>query len=125
MAFSPQALQTIRDFAANLGLPAAPAADGSYSFVFQHSGTLTLTSSADGMRTLVSLRARPHRLDSETEERLMLLAGPDITTERFLSAGLTRDNEIMVAVGVEEAELSVPTLETCIRQLVAARSAIP
>lgn len=123
MAFSPQALQTIEGFAANLGLPAMPSADGSYSFAFENSGTLTLTSAQDGERTLLSLFMRPHRLDWTVEQKIMSLAGPDITTNRFLSAGLLSDG-VMFAVSVDDAEMSLPTLETCMQQLLKARANI-
>ncbi|MDC9823033.1 hypothetical protein PRN20_04755 [Devosia sp. ZB163] len=124
MAFSNQALQALEGFAASLQLPLTPAADGSYSFVFERSGTLTLTSTDDGQRTLLSLAARPHRLDEEIEQRLLALAGPDFTSERFLSTGLTRDGEAMFVVSIDDSEISLPTLETCMQQLFAARSAI-
>ena len=124
MAFSTQALQALEGFAASLRLPLSAAADGSYSFVFERSGTLTLTSAEDGQRTLLSLAARPHRLDEEIEQRLLALAGPDITSERFLSTGLTRDGEAMFVVGINDSEIDLPTLERCMQQLFAARAAI-
>lgn len=124
MPFSPQALQTIEGFAASLGLPATPSADGSYSFAFENSGTLTLTSAEDGERTLLSLFVRPHRLDTTVEQRIMSLAGPDITTNRFLSAGLTGDDGVIFAVDIDDAEMSLPTLETCMQQLLKARAGI-
>lgn len=119
-----QAIRALESLAASLGLPLVPAADGSYSFVFQRSGTLTLTSAADGQRTLVSLSARPTRLDEEIEQRLLEMAGPEITTDRFLSTGLTRDGQVMFVVGIHDSEISLPTLETCMQQLFAARAAI-
>lgn len=114
----------IEGFAASLGVPLTPATDGSYSFVFERSGTLTLTSAADGERTLVSLAARPHRLDQEIEQRLLALAGPDMTTERFLSTGVTRDGEAMFVVSIGDSEISLSVLETCMQQIFAARAAI-
>jgi len=124
MAFSSQALQAIQALAASLSLPLAPAADGSYSFVFERSGTLTLTSARDGQRTLLSLAAQPYRLDEDVEQRLLRLAGPDATTDRFLSTGLTRKGEMMFAVSIDDTEISLPMLETCMQQLFAARATI-
>lgn len=124
MAFSNQALQAIETFAASVGLAAQPAADGSYSFVFERSGTLTLTSANDGERTLVSLTGTPGRMDEEIESRLFALAGPDVTTGRFLSTGLTRDGVALFAVNVDDSEMDLPMLEVCIQQLLAARTAI-
>jgi hypothetical protein len=124
MAFSSQALQAIEALASSLGLPLTGASDGSYSFVFERSGTLTLTSARDGQRTLLSLSAQPYRLDEDVERRLLGLAGPDITTDRFLSTGLTRKGEMMFAISIDDTEISLPTLETCMQQLFAARSTI-
>jgi hypothetical protein len=124
MAFSNQALRAIETFAANMGLAAQPAADGSYSFIFERSGTLTLTSASDGERTLVSLMGAPGRMDEEIESRLLALAGPDITTSRFLSTGLTRDGIALFAVSIDDGEMGLPILEVCIQQLLAARMAI-
>ena len=124
MAFSTQALRALEAFAASVGLPLVPASDGSYSFVFQRSGTLTLTSAGDGQRTVLSLAVRPLRLDEEVEQRLLQLAGPDFTTERFMAAGLTRTGDAMFAVSIDDSEISLPTLETCMQQLFAARAAI-
>jgi type III secretion system chaperone SycN len=123
MTFSNQALQAIEAFAANMGLSAQPAPDGSYSFVFERSGTLTLTSATDGERTLVSLRGTPGRIDEEIESRLLALAGPDVTTGRFLSTGLMRDGAALFAVGIDDREMDLPVMEVCIQQLMAARAA--
>lgn len=107
-----------------MGLSAHPAVDGSYSFVFERSGTLTLTSARDGERTVISLLTGLVRLDREVEEQLFSIAGPDITTGRFLSAGLTRDGDALFAVSADDAEMDVPTLEVCMQQLFAARAAV-
>lgn len=124
MVFSPQAVQAVESFAANLGLPARPAADGSYSFRFERSGTLTLTSAEDGVRTLVSLATHPLRMNEDLEARILLLAGPDRTTGRMMSAGVTKDGGAMFAVSVDDGEMSLPTLETCLQQLMTAGSTV-
>src|SRR4051794_6859335 len=117
MAFSTQALRAVESLAASLGLPLVPASDGSYSFMFEQSGRLSLTSAAAGDRTVVSLSMRPHRLDEEVEQRLLALAGPDITSNRLLSTGVTRDGSVIFAVSVDDGEMSLPMLETCMQQL--------
>ena len=122
MSFSSQARQVVASFAANLGLPAVPAADDSYSFVFERTGTLTFTSALDGERTLVSLQVRPHRLDEDLERQILSLAGPDVSTNRFLSAGLTKDDQVMFVVAIEDSEMNLPTIEQCLQQLLAARA---
>lgn len=123
MAFSNQALQAIEALASSMGLAARPAADGSFSFDFERSGTLTLTSSSDGVRTLLSLLGMPGRTDEETERRLFALAGPDMTTGRFLSTGLTQEGVALFAVSINDLEMDLPMLEVCIQQLLAARMA--
>lgn len=122
MTFSLQAERLIESFAANLGLAARPASDGSYSFVFEQSGTLTFTPSTDGERLFLSLSGKPDRIREDHLERLLSVAGPDISTERFLSAGLTSDNTAIFAVSLEETELNLPTLETCLQQLMEAQA---
>jgi type III secretion system chaperone SycN len=124
MAFTPQITQAIEGFAANLGVPARPARDGSYSFRFERSGTLTLTASEDGARALLSLATAPLRVSEDLEWRILSLAGPDVTTGRFLSAGLARDGSAMFAVGVDEEEMSLPALETCLQQLMQAAASV-
>lgn len=123
MAFSTRALMTIEAFAGNIGIAAMPAADGSFSFVFDRSGTLTLTCAADGTRTLASLYMRPVRMDEKREQLLLSLAGPDITTRRFLSTGVAPDGAVMFVVGIDDEEMNLPTLEICLQQLRAARAA--
>ena len=123
MTFSPQAVQAIESFAGNLGVPARAAADGSYSFRFERSGTLTLTSASDGVRTLVSLATAPLRLNPDVEYRVLSLAGPDATTGRLLSAGVTNEGAAMFAVSIDDGEMSLPMLETCLQQLMAAGAA--
>lgn len=124
MTFSPPALQVLQAFAASLDLPAKPARDGSYSFVFQRSGTLTLTASRDGARVLASLSRMVPRINEDVERRILALAGPDVTTQRLLSAGIGRDGSVIVAVSIDDDELSLPVLETSIQQLMAAQAAV-
>lgn len=124
MVFSNQALQALEGFAANLGLPARAAPDGSYSFVFEDTGLLTFTSSRDGTRTVLSLFDVPDRIDDQFALQLLELAGPDRSTGRFLSVGLPREGGIMLAVSVEDSEMGLPTLDTCLQQLMAAREAL-
>lgn len=125
MAFSPRAVQAIEAFASSLDLPAPrPAPDGSYSFVFARSGTLTFTSAGDGERVLASLSKRPSRLNEDVEHLVLAAAGPDVTTQRCLSAGLARDGSVVFAVSIDEGELNLPVVETCLQQLMAAQAAV-
>ncbi|WP_378941118.1 hypothetical protein [Mesorhizobium sp. ANAO-SY3R2] len=125
MAFSRQTVSTIDEFAASMNVVARPAVDGSYSFVFERSGTLTFTSSPSGDATLLSLHVPLRALNEDMELRLVRLAGPEISTDRFLSVGVTRDGGAMLVVKIGDDEMSLPQLETCLQQLLAARAALP
>lgn len=124
MAFSNQVVRTIDEFAASMNIVARPAADGSYSFAFQHSGTLTFTSAAAGDATLLSLHVSTSFLNEETEMRLMQLAGPERSTNRFLSVGVTSSGAAMLVVKIGDPEMNLPQIETCLQQLLTARSTI-
>jgi type III secretion system chaperone SycN len=123
-SFSVGALRAIETFAASLGLPVRPARDGSFSFVFDRSGTLSLTPSNDGARTLVSLARVPPRHDLTVERRALDRAGLNPTTNQFLHAGLAADGSLVFAVSVEDGDISLPALESCFEQLTAAHDAI-
>lgn len=124
MAFSNQVVRTIDEFAASMSIVARPAADGSYSFAFQHSGTLTFTSTAAGDATLLSLLVSTSFLNEATELRLIQLAGPERSTNRFLSVGMTSSGAAILVVKIGEQEMNLPQIETCLQQLLTARSAI-
>ena len=124
MTFSGQALQAIRALAESMGLPVQPAVDGSFSFVFERSGTLTLTSATSGERTIVSLDAPLDRLDQVAEQQLFSAAGPDLTTGRFLSTGITGDGSALFAVSLDDDDMNLPALEVVMQQLFAARASI-
>ena len=117
MVFSRISQQAIASFAGQLGLPAVPARDGSYSFVFEQTGTLTLTSSRDGARVLVSLARRPARLDSELLGAALARAGLDDAMGRVLHAGLASDDSIVFSLSLDEAECDLPTLDACLQTL--------
>lgn len=125
VAFSQQTVRTIDEFAASMHIVAHPAVDGSYSFVFERSGTLTFTSTPSGDTTLLSLHVPLPVLNEDMELLLIRLAGPEISTGRFLSAGVCRDGGAMLAVKIADEEMSLPQIETCLQQLLAARAAIP
>ncbi|MGQ3214495.1 MAG: hypothetical protein ACT6U0_14155 [Shinella sp.] len=124
MAFSNQVVRTIDAFAASMNIAARAAADGSYSFAFQHSGTLTFTSTPAGDATLLSLHVSTSFLNEEAEFRLMQLAGPERSSGRFLSVGVTSDGGAMLVVKIGEQDMNLPQIETCLQQLLAARAAI-
>lgn len=124
VALSRQAIGGIDEFAASMNIVARPAADGSYSFVFQHSGTLTFTATSADDMTLLSLHVPLPFINEDMELRLMQLAGPERSTNRFLSVGITRNGEAMLVVKIGDQEMNQPQIETCLQQLFAARDAI-
>lgn len=123
MAFPERARLAIESFAANVGLDAAPAGDGSYSFVFERSGVLTFTPASEGERTLLSLSVSGYRSGPRADAALLDLAGPEVSTGRFLSVGLTRDGDVVLAVALDNADIGLPAIEECLQQLISARQA--
>lgn len=112
----------IESFAASMGVPANPARDGSYSFVFARSGALSLTP-AEG-RTLISLTIADAGRERSALKRALSSAGYDPTTNRFLHVGLTRDDSVVFSIAVEDVEMDVPTIEGCLQRLMAARGSL-
>lgn len=123
-SFSVHALRSIEAFAASMRLPARSARDGSYTFVFERSGTLSLTPAQDGMQVLVSLARRPERSDAALQRRALARAGLNPSTSRFLHAGLGNDGSLIFAIGIHDTALDLPTIEDCFRELVAAHDEI-
>jgi type III secretion system chaperone SycN len=124
MPFERAGLRAIEAFAGQFGLAARAARDGSFTFVFAASGTLTLTPSQDGDRAIVSLARHPGRVDSALMRRALSQVGVDPTTNRLVHAGLGADDSILFSIGLEQAELSIPVLDECFQQLAALHSAI-
>lgn len=117
-------LYAIEQFSGSIGLPARPARDGSISFVFERSGTLSMTPSADGSRVLVSLARKPVRPDSAVERRALQKAGIDPTSSQFLHAGIANDGTIVLIMSLGENEFDLPALESCFERLVQAHDEI-
>jgi type III secretion system chaperone SycN len=117
---SQRVVQIIESFAASMGLPARAAADGSFSFVFSRSGTLSLTSSEEGDRLLVSLARDPVRSDSDLEWRLLLQAGLDPATQTFLHSGMSPDGGLFHVMEFAEDDVDLPALDAVLRRLMEA-----
>jgi hypothetical protein len=124
MSFSYAARQTVEAFAAGMGLPAEPARDGSYNFVFARSGTLSLSPTRDGKRVLISLSAQPRSADQAIQRRAFAMAGRDVTTNVFLQCGLARDGSIVFAVALDDGALNEQTLDASISHLKAAHEGL-
>lgn len=116
--------RTIERFAAQLGIEARPASDGSYSFRFDRSGDLSFTPSRSGRHVVVNLQCEKPGLDRTSQYRALQMAGPDASTGRFLHVGMLGETGIVLAVVLDESELDLPLIETSIQALLTAQSAL-
>lgn len=124
MAFTHVSRQAIERFAQQLGLPARPARDGSFTFVFADRGALTMTPSRDGRRVVVSLAQRPPRVDGEVLGRALARAGLDPAIDDLVHVGLTGDDSLVFSVGVDDGACDLPMLESCLQALSSAHRSI-
>jgi type III secretion system chaperone SycN len=119
MMLDPPGLRAVESFAAQLGLPARPAADGSFGFVFARTGTLTVTPAQGGRRIVVSLARKAARVEPALLLRLLGAGGHDPATGRLIHAGLAPDDEIHLALSFAEADFDLPALDAGFQQLAA------
>ena len=124
VGFSNATLQVIKRFAGDIGIDAIPAADGSFSFEFSHSGLLSLNSSEDGKRVIVSLARQPYMPEAALELNFFLQAGYDPSTNRFRHAGLAEDGTLVGAISVDEHDFSISTLDESFQQLINMHEAV-
>ena len=120
-ALSTRAARSVEAFAASMGLPATPAGDGSYSFRFRRSGTVTITPAANGSRAMFSLAWSPSRADRASERLLLELAGPDPSSGRFIQSGMATDGSFVCAVAIDDNEMDLPVLDQWLRRLMEIR----
>lgn len=111
-------LRTIEEFAVRMGMHAQPGRDGSVSFEYEQSGTLSFTPSLDSWRLIVSLtKPIPHQNDRH-ERNALLNAGPDVATGLQLHAGIAGDGRIVLAFSLEEGEAEISLIERCVTRLI-------
>ena len=122
--FSNATLQVIGRFAQEMGIDAVPAADGTFSFAFSHSGTLSLTSSDDGKRVIIGLARQPYMPEAAIELKFFEQAGFDPMTNRFRHAGLSDDGFLIGAVSMHEQEFNLASLDESFQQLIAMHEAL-
>ena len=123
MPFASGDRHIIETFAADAGLPARPARDGSFSFVIDGAATLTFTpAQPDGVA--LSLSWKPSRLDGPTLRRALGIAGyaPDLGA--VVQAGAGANEDLILAVRFAENGLSPSAIDACIRDLFARRGEI-
>ena len=101
-----------------MNLSAKPAADGSYTFVFSSSGTLSLTSSDDGNRLLVCLSRNPGRSYPELEWQVFSSAGLDASTQSFVHSAMSSDGDLFHVVEIEETDVELTALDSALRRLI-------
>lgn len=112
--FAGESLRAAEDFAAQMGLPCRPARDGSVSFVFAQTGTLTLTPGEDGEAMHVSLMRRPARVDPETARSALAAAGLDASSGHLIHVGLTSDEDLIFSVRLARGEVSPQAIESAL-----------
>lgn len=124
-ALAGESLSTAGDFAAQMGLPLRPARDGSVSFVFAQSGTLTLTAGPDGEDLHVSLTRRPAQIDADLMRSALAGAGLDPSSGRLVQAGLSADEALILSVRLAPGEVSLQAVEGCLDLLRRRHDALP
>lgn len=123
--FPPQIRQTVDAFAASMQLSGVPkpAQDGGYSFVFEHSGVLSLLPSSDGREVVMALGRRPVSDDEDSTRRFLLQASLEAMTSGPLHAALTGNGMFCYATRIPVDEFDLPTLEANLKGLAAAHEA--
>lgn len=124
--FSSQAQQTIAAFAESMmmnGVP-RPAADGSYTFLFEKSGTLTLIPASDGRNVILAVGRRPAIDDVSTMRVFFGNAGLEVTSTGPLHAGIAPNGDYYYAVVIPNGRFNLPTLETALNECFAAHDAV-
>ena len=122
--FSQKTLNTISAFTNSMGLPTVPGPDGSFSFLFERSGNLTLTSSQDGDRIVVSLGRAPVAPDAAAQLQFLSKAGRDKTRNRFLNAGVAPDGSFVFVISIEEDDFTLQELEQVLDDLISAHDSL-
>jgi hypothetical protein len=122
--FSASALQVIERFAGNMGLPAIPAPDGSFGFVIERAGTLSLVASEVGTRVIVGLDRVPYRSDISMERRFLDLAGFDPTTANFVHAGMAGDGSMVLAIDFDDERFDMQSLDFAVGRLMALHDSV-
>jgi hypothetical protein len=115
--FSSTAERVVEDFAAGLGLPAIRAPDGTYGFIFERSGTLSLVASEDGRRVIVSVARVPFWSNVVTERCFLDVAGLDATTGALVHAGMAPDGSLVLAMDIDDDKFDLQSIDRSLRRL--------
>lgn len=117
--FSSRALGVVQDFAKNIEIGEfILCEDGSVTIEFESAGTLSLTPSQDGARTLVSLKRFRTFLQNDELERFLALSDYDTFLGLWINAGMSADDGLVLVASIDEANLGLHSLEQCLDTLI-------
>lgn len=97
---------TVERFAASLGLPAEPRADGSVAFAFEFTGTLTFATARDGDRVIMTL-VRPSDLPPDA---ILQGGGYSVEIDALVHPGLTPAGLAALSIVYGAENFDVPTV---------------
>ncbi len=114
---SPGATSAVSSFAGSLGLEARPASDGSYNFIFERLGTLSIAAAEDGRTAIIALSRQPRTNAATSELSLLAQAGFSMAYNRIVHAALAADGSHVLAVEMDDTALNLPELDDALRVL--------
>jgi len=117
---SQQFTQTIEDFANSMQMKnrLEPAADGSFTFEFEQSGTLSLLPSQDDRHIFVALGRPPCSSDGTYLEKFLKSAGVDEDENQPLHAGISPNGQFYYVTVLPVQQFDLPGLESCLNRLI-------
>lgn len=121
VSFSNASLYAIESFAQRAGIAAVPAGDGTFSFTFERSGTLSFMPGEQQDQLVIFMARTPRYPDAERDLKALKLAGDDRHTGRTLYAGVTADGAIVLSFVLDNSEIDVPTVLACVDRLISAQ----
>lgn len=111
------ARSVVESFAHSLGLDARPAADGSFTFVFQRLGTFSIVPMQAGRGAILTLSRMPRSNETKAERKLLAAGGVDGVKNQLVYSAMAEDGSHLVAVTVEDGDWSLPELDQTLLQL--------
>ncbi|WP_068310228.1 CesT family type III secretion system chaperone [Polycladidibacter hongkongensis] len=116
--FSSSILSILHSFADTVGVPFEPAADGSVSYSFSESGTISFTPARNGDALVIS---RSRTLQTQERTDLTALASQSAYVAELQSdlfVGLTPQGDVYFSTVLFAQEISLPKVEAAIDQLI-------
>lgn len=121
---SMSAKSVIGSFAADLGVDAGAAPDGSYNFVFERMGTLSIMPTDRDPGVVIALARQPQTHSSDYERRLLAAGGIDRATNKLIYTAIAGDGSHIIAVDFDETRWSLPELDETLRFLQGLHNAV-